>query len=101
MATAGIRNYAALVAARLDLDTLGTPRGFTVRHLRDGSLPTYQLSFLMTDYLIRRHGFDRLIAYYRGFASGRGRYEAFQQAFGQTLGEFEADVLAHLAQVLH
>ena len=44
---------------RLDLDTLGTPRGFTVRHLRDGSLPTYQLAFLMADYLSRRDGFDR------------------------------------------
>src|SRR2546430_13238082 len=28
----------------LDLATLGTPRGFTVRHLREGSQPTYQRS---------------------------------------------------------
>jgi len=36
LATAGIRNHAALVAARLDLETLGNPRGFTVRHLPRG-----------------------------------------------------------------
>jgi hypothetical protein len=40
IAAAGIRTHAALVAAKLDLDTLGTPRGFTVRHLKEGSLPT-------------------------------------------------------------
>src|SRR6185295_10642933 len=51
LAVTGIRNHAALVAARLDLETLGNPRGFTVRHLREGSLPTYQLAFLMADYL--------------------------------------------------
>ena len=56
LATTGIRNHAALVAARLDLETLGNPRGFTVRHLREGSLPTYQLAFLMADYLITRDG---------------------------------------------
>src|SRR5438105_4017227 len=68
-----VREQAALREARLDLDTLGTPRGFTVRHQREGSLATYQLAFLMTDYLIRRHGFERLVEYYRGFAGGRGR----------------------------
>src|SRR5207237_507102 len=31
LATAGIRNHAALVAARLDLETLRNPRGLTVR----------------------------------------------------------------------
>src|SRR5438128_1747826 len=34
----GIRSLAALQAARLDLETLGSPRGFTVRHLKEGSL---------------------------------------------------------------
>ena len=36
-------------------------RGFTVRHLKEGSLPTYQLAFLMADYLITRDGFDRTV----------------------------------------
>jgi hypothetical protein len=95
-----VREHPALREGRLDLDTLGTSRGFTIRHLRDGSLPTYQLAFLMTDYLIRRDGFERLMVYYRGFAAGRGRYETFREAFGQTLPEFESEVLEHLGRVL-
>src|SRR2546421_11089223 len=37
--TAGIRTHAALVAAKLDLDTPGTPRGLTVRPPKEGALP--------------------------------------------------------------
>jgi hypothetical protein len=95
-----VRHHPALRANRLDLPSLGTPRGFTVRHLNEGSRPTYQLAFLMTDYLVRRHGFDTLLAYFRGFAAGRGRHEGFRRAFGQELRDFEEEILAHLAQVL-
>lgn len=95
-----VRNHPALrTGSRLDLSSLGTSRGFTVRHLREGSLPTYQLAFLMTDYLVRRHGFEALPAYFRGFAAGRGRLEGFRVSFGQTLHEFEAEIVAHLGQV--
>jgi hypothetical protein len=96
IAAAGIRTHAALVAAKLDLDTLGTPRGFTVRHLKEGSLPTYQLAFLMADYLITRDGFDRTVEYFRGFGKGGARREVFRNAFNQTLEEFETEVLEHL-----
>jgi hypothetical protein len=95
-----VREQAALREARLDLETLGTPRGFTVRHLREGSLPTYQLSFLMTDHLVRRHGFDALVRYYRSFADGRGRHEAFQSAFGASLEDFEREMLVYFGRVL-
>jgi hypothetical protein len=95
-----VREHPALRERRLDLDRLGTPRGFTTRHLREGSLQTYQLSFLMTDYLIRRHGFASLPDYFRGLSAGRGRYEGFRHGFGQDLGEFEREVLEHLRQVL-
>jgi hypothetical protein len=100
IATAGIRTHAALVAAKLDLDTLGTPRGFTVRHLKEGSLPTYQLAFLMADYLITRDGFDRTVQYFRGFAHGGGRRDTFRTAFHQTLEQFEDEVLAHLKTIV-
>lgn len=96
IAAAGIRTHAALVAAKLDLDTLGTPRGFTVRHLKEGSLPTYQLAFLMADYLITRDGFDRTVQYFKGFSHGGGRRETFRSAFNQSLEQFEDEVLAHL-----
>jgi hypothetical protein len=94
------REHPALRAGRLDLLSLGTPRGFTLRHLKEGSRPTYQLAFLMADYLVRRHGFDRLITYFRGFAEGRGRQENFRLAFGQELEEFEQEILAHFERVL-
>jgi hypothetical protein len=100
MAMAGIRNHAALVAARLDLETLGNPRGFTVRHLREGSLPTYQLAFLMADYLITRDGFPRVVGYFRSFERRQDRHANFRDTFGQSLEQFEQEVLAHLKSVV-
>jgi hypothetical protein len=100
MAVAGIRNHAALVAARLDLETLGNPRGFTVRHLREGSLPTYQLAFLMADYLIERDGFPRVVAYFRSFERRQDRHANFRETFGQSLDQFELEVLGHLKSVV-
>jgi hypothetical protein len=96
VAVAGIRAQAALPAGRLDLETLGTPRGFTMRHLREGSLPTYQLSFLMTEYLIQREGFSRLVEYFASAARSRDRRANFRRAFGQNFEEFEGEVLEHL-----
>jgi hypothetical protein len=93
-----IRDYPALQPGRLDLVTLGDPRGFTMRHQRDGSLVTYQLAFLMTDHLVRRHGFDQLLVYYRGFAAGHSRFENFYAAFGQSLQDFEAEILKHFGE---
>ena len=100
VAAAGIRTHAALIAAKLDLETLGSPRGFTVRHLKEGSLPTYQLAFLMADYLITRDGFDRTVEYFRGFGRGGGRRDTFRVAFHQTLEQFEDEVLAHLKTIV-
>ena len=100
LATAGIRNHAALVAARLDLETLGNPRGFTVRHLKEGSLPTYQLAFLMADYLIQRDGFDHVVAYFKAFDRRQDRHTNFRDTFGQSIDQFEKEVLAHLKTVV-
>ena len=99
IARGGIRSHAALVAARLDLETLGSPRGFTVRHLREGSLPTYQLAFLMADYLIARDGLPKVVDYFRSFGSRQNRFDNFRRAFSQTLAEFEQEVLGHLKTV--
>ncbi|PYM14001.1 MAG: hypothetical protein DMD81_19315, partial [Candidatus Rokuibacteriota bacterium] len=100
IAESGIRNHAALVGARLDLDVLGTPRGFTVRHLREGSLPTYQLAFLMSDYLITRDGLPRVVEYFRSFSRSRDRRKNFEQAFGQPLDDFEKEVLGYLRTIV-
>jgi hypothetical protein len=96
----GIRNHAALVAARLDLETLGSPRGFTVRHRREGSLPTYQLAFLMADYLIERDGLERVVEYFRTFAASQNRRANFQRVFGRSLEDFEHEILTHLKSVV-
>jgi hypothetical protein len=100
IARRGIRNHAALVSARLDLATLGTPRGFTVRHRREGSVPTYQLAFLMTDYLIERNGFGRVVEYFRSFGTSQSPRENFEQAFGTSLDDFEREILTHLKRSL-
>src|SRR5262249_61891192 len=94
------RTHAALVSARLDLATLGTPRGFTVRHLREGSVPTYQLAFLMTDYLIQHHGFNRVVDYIRSFGTSQSPRENFERAFGVTLEDFEREILTHLKSLI-
>jgi hypothetical protein len=100
IARRGIRNHAALVSARLDLATLGTPRGFTVRHRREGSVPTYQLAFLMTDYIIEHHGFSRVVDYFRSFGTTQSARENFEQAFGTNLDDFEREILTHLKRSL-
>jgi hypothetical protein len=97
----GVRSHAALAAARLDLETLGSPRGFTLRHRREGSLPTYQLAFLMADYLIQREGFERVVGYFRAFSRSQDRRVNFERAFGQRLDAFESEVLTHLRSVVH
>jgi hypothetical protein len=96
VAVSGIRAHAALQAGRLDLETLGTPRGFTMRHLREGSLPTYQLAFLMTDYLIQRDGFARLVEYFAAAGRGGDRRANFRRAFRQSFEEFEGEALDYL-----
>jgi hypothetical protein len=99
-AVRGVRGHPALAAGCLDLETLGSPQGFTTRHLRDGSQQTYQLAFLLADHLIRRDGFDRLLEYFRAFGTRVDRHANFRAAFGQSLAEFEQEALAHLADAV-
>jgi hypothetical protein len=96
-AVQGVRRHPALREGRLDLASLGSPQGFTSRHLRDGSPQTYQLAFLLADHLIRRDGFDRLVEYFRSFSRRVDRHANFAATFGQSLLEFEQEALAHLA----
>ena len=96
-----VREHPAVVKRRLDLETLGTPRGFTIRHLRDGSHPTYQLAYLLADYLIERDGFDSVVGYFESFGKRVDRRRNFAAAFGQSLNEFEQEALAHLSKFSH
>jgi hypothetical protein len=95
-ATAGLRTHTTLLQQGLDLEAHGTPQGFTAWHLRDGSLPVYQLAFLITDNLIERRGFDRMRAYFTSFRRSGDRRANFEAAFGSSLADFEADVLVRV-----
>lgn len=97
MARLAMRSHPPVVGRRLDLGSLGTPKGFTRRHRVEGSLATYRLAFLMADELIERHGLRRLVTYFRLCGSGLGRDESFRLAFGLTVAEFEAQVIEQLA----
>jgi hypothetical protein len=99
-AVQGVRHHPALTHGRLDLETLGSPRGFTTRHLRDGSQQTYQLAFLLADHLVQRDGFDRLVEYFQSFSKRVDRRGNFTAAFGQSLAEFEQEAFAHLASAV-
>jgi hypothetical protein len=94
----GARQHPGFAAGKLDLAALGSPREFTLRHQRDGSLETYQLSFLMADYLVERLGLDGVLAYFRACRT-LDRQQAFVATFGRPVAEFEAEVLGYLRRL--
>jgi hypothetical protein len=96
VATAGIRSHATLLQRGLALEAHGTQQGFTAWHRQDGSLPVYQLVFLIADYLTERRGFEALRTYFASFRSSSDRRKNFDAAFGESLTDFEADALVRL-----
>lgn len=95
------RALPALEDDMLDLVDLGRPLGWETRHLRVGGQVTYGLALLLTEELIRRRGFESLIAYFQAFANSDDRFGHFRAAFGLSVEEFEAhalDRLRHEAQ---
>jgi hypothetical protein len=95
-AMAGTRSHVTLLRGKLDLEARGTPRGFTAWHLQEGSIPVYQLAFLMTDYLVERRGFEAIRTYFASFRRASDRRKNFDAAFGESLTDFEANVLVRL-----
>jgi len=96
-ATSGVRHHATLLRGGLDLEAHGTPRAFTAWHLREGTRTTYQLTFLLADYLIAHQGLERMREYFASFRGSLDRQVNFQRAFGGTIAAFETDVLAALS----
>lgn len=88
----------AIKDSRLDLIDLGRPRRWEARHLRPGGQMLYPLAFLLTDELIHRTGWDRLLEYFRTFADSDDRFGNFQRAFGLPLEEFEPRALENLSR---
>jgi hypothetical protein len=79
-----------------ELVDLGRPLGWETRHLRAGGRLIYWLAFLLADDLIGRHGFDRLLAYFRAFADSNDRFGHFERAFGRRVDEFEREALPRI-----
>jgi hypothetical protein len=96
-ALAGARQHPGFAAGHLDLEALGSPREFTLRHQRDGSLATYQLSFLMADELVARHGLEVVLSYFARCAR-MDRERAFTATFRQSVTQFETEVLRALGE---
>ena len=95
LALARVQQQPAFVHGRLDLGTLGSPREFTLRHQREGSIETYHLSFLLADYLVERHGFPKMLEYFRRLKHERSE-AAFRGAFGSSIATFETQALLQL-----
>lgn len=88
--------WPGLAGERLDLLELGRPRGWETRHLDPDGHLVYRFAFLLTDDLIRQHGWPRLLAYFRAFSESDERFDGFQRAFGESLEEFGAHARARL-----
>ncbi len=94
----GARRHPGLAAGTLDLAALGSPREFTRRHQRDGSLETYQISFLMADYLVEQVGLEGVLGYFRA-CRRLDRAQAFVATFGRPVQQFEVEVLRYLHEL--
>ena len=95
LALVRVQRQPAFAHGRLDLSTLGSPRDFTLRHQREGSVETYHLTFLLADYLVERHGFDKVVEYFQRLKR-QSSAAAFRSAFGYSIATFESQALAQL-----
>ncbi len=82
----------------LDLAELGSPRGWEARALGAEGRLGYRLAFLLTEDLIRRRGFESLIAYFRAFGDSDDRLDQFRRVFGLSLKEFERAALVRIRE---
>src|SRR5206468_486215 len=98
LALVRVQRQPAFAHGRLDLSTLGSPRDFTLRHQREGSVETYHLTFLLADYLIERHGFGAMVEYFSRLKRQPSE-AAFLSAFGDSIATFETRALTHLRSV--
>jgi hypothetical protein len=82
------------------LGVLVSNRQWVIARTELGSPATYGQAFLATDWLIERHGSDRVVDYFRRFASVDDRARNFRAAFGQPPGEFAQEFRSRLASLL-
>ncbi len=59
----------------------------------------YPYAHVATDFLIRRHSVDEVIAYFRLFAESDDRVANFRQAFGEDWSAFDTALRHHISQL--
>ena len=85
------------LAPLADMDTLA--QWLAVRKAR-GFDATYPYAFLATDFLIQRHSYDKVLAYFRRHRESPDSRANFEAVFGEALPAFQQALDAHLAQLL-
>jgi tetratricopeptide (TPR) repeat protein len=73
-------------------------RGFTRPTFEGQILLSYYHAAEMIDTIVRRHGFDAVVAILRGFARGESVAESIQAATGETLAQLDEAFRARLRQ---
>ncbi|TWO72395.1 hypothetical protein FN976_06750 [Caenimonas sedimenti] len=86
------------LAPLADMDTLA--QWLLVRQAR-GFDATYPYAFLATDFLIERHSYDKVLAYFRRHRNSADSQANFVAVFGETLPAFQLALDAHLARTLN
>jgi hypothetical protein len=81
-----------------DLGELVTFRDWVGVQRSRPSVSIYALAFAAADYLIDRHGVAALLEYFRLFAHSQDRLANFEQAFGQSVPAFQAELIQALGR---
>ncbi|MBI2768749.1 MAG: hypothetical protein HYX47_03960 [Burkholderiales bacterium] len=91
-----VRNDGGLVAlARMD----SLDQWLKVRQER-GFNATYPFAYLVTEFLVERHSYAKVLAYFRSYRESRDAVVNFRAAFGEDLADFQKALDAHLAVLL-
>lgn len=85
------------LALLAEMDTLA--QWLQVRQAR-GFDATYPYAWLATDFLIERHSYDKVLAYFRRHRASADAQANFEAAFGETLAAFQQALDAHVERVL-
>jgi hypothetical protein len=95
-----VRQAGLPAGKRFDLRELGRPLDWETQHLRVGGHVLYNVAFLLTADLVRLHGFQSMVAYFRSFATSDDRAGNFSRAFGVSLDAFAGETVERLSDDL-
>lgn len=85
------------LAPLADLDTLAQ---WVREREKRGFDAAYPYAYLVTDVLIERHGYERVLDYFRRHRAGGESAVHFQSAFGESMAQFQQALDARLAELI-